>query len=81
MSARNIEAERRARSDRAASNVWTVLACLAFAALGIACIGGALHTTDVWIGRILFWGGLGMGNSGILFTLLAAYRRRENRGD
>jgi hypothetical protein len=57
------------------------LQCFAWAALGIACILWSAHTTSLTYGRIAFFAGLGMGNAGIIFTILAAYRRGERRGD
>jgi membrane associated rhomboid family serine protease len=81
MAERSRAAETRARWDLRIDLTLTALACVAFSALGIALIGYALHTTDPWIGRIAFWSGLAVGNSGIIFTLLAAYRRGESRGD
>jgi hypothetical protein len=81
MVARSQAAESRARWDLRIDLTLTALACMAFSTAGIALIGFALHTTNPWIGRICFWSGLAVGNSGILFTLLAAYRRGERRGD
>lgn len=81
MAARSRASEMRARWDLRLDLTLTALACLAFSAVGILLIGAALHTTNEWTGRIAFWGGLGLGNSGIIFTLLAAYRRGERRGD
>lgn len=81
MAERSRAAEMRASWDRRLDLTITAIVCLLFSAAGIACIGYALHTTDPWIGRIAFWSGLAVGNSGILFTLLAAYRRAERRGD
>ena len=59
----------------------TALFCLLWSAIGIMCILWSAHTTSVVYGRIAFFGGLGIGNAGIIFTLLAAYRRGEKRGD
>jgi len=81
MAARNRASETRARWDAVRDLTITAATCMFFAALGILLIGAALHTTSEWIGRACFWGGLAIGNSGIIFTLLAAYRRGERRGD
>ena len=81
MAAKAREAESRARWDTRLDLFITALVCMCFSAAGIGLIGFAIHTTDPWIGRVCFWGGLGLGNSGIIFTLLAAYRRGERRGD
>lgn len=74
-------AESRARWETRLDLIFTAFTCLLFSAGGIALIGLALHTTNVWVGRGCFWGGIALGNSGIIFTLLAAYRRGERRGD
>lgn len=81
MAARNRAAETRARWDKVFDLTATALICLLFSAAGIALILYSAHTTVGWIGRTCFWGGCALGNSGIIFTLLAAYRRGERRGD
>jgi hypothetical protein len=52
-----------------------------WSALGIAFVLTSFAVSDLTLGRILFWTGVGAGNGGMLFTLLAAYRRGEKRGD
>lgn len=59
----------------------TALACAAWALGGIACIAWSAHTSDLFAGRVAFLAGVGMGNAGVIFTLLGAYRRGERRGD
>ena len=56
------------------------LRCLGWAALGILCILWSAHTTSMFWGRIAFYGGIMIGNGGILWTLSAAYLRGERRG-
>lgn len=73
--------EREARRETRRDLTRTALACLGWAALGIASILASARTTSMWVGRAAFYGGIGIGNAGILFTLLAAYRRGERRGD
>lgn len=70
-----------ARRDTRADLTRTALLCLAWSALGIALILASARTTIMWVGRAAFYGGIGVGVAGILFTLLAAYRRGERRGD
>jgi hypothetical protein len=41
----------------------------------------ALHTDNPDVGRVLWLGGQGVWLGGVLFSLLAAYRRGEQRGD
>ncbi|MFL5575310.1 MAG: hypothetical protein ACJ79S_05010 [Gemmatimonadaceae bacterium] len=72
-----VEARRATRRDLA----WTALQCVAWVALGLFLIGWSMHTTDPTLGRAAFAAGIGAGNGGWLFTVLAAYRRGEKRGD
>ena len=72
-----VEADR----DRFRDHVRTALHCLGWCLFGLYGIGWALHTTDEQAGRIAFLVGIAAGNGGIIFTLLAAYRRGERRGD
>ena len=60
---------------------FTALLCLLWSAAGIFLLSWSVHTTDKTLGTAAFWTGLGVGNAGIIFTLLAAYRRGEKRGD
>jgi hypothetical protein len=70
-----------ANRDKAWDYVLTALKCFVWCAVGTFLIAWSAHTTDETLGRAAFWGGLGIGNAGIIFTLLAAYRRGEKRGD
>lgn len=79
-------ARRDAESKEAQRDKWrdilvTSLQCLAWSAVGIALVLWSAHTTSLTYGRMAFFAGLGIGNGGIIFTLLAAYRRGERRGD
>lgn len=77
--ARAAERERSAR-DKVRAVVLTALACVGWMMLGVYCLAWSMHTTDVQLGRLAFYAGLGIGNGGILFTLLYAYARGERRG-
>jgi hypothetical protein len=70
-----------ANRDKARDLVLSALLCWLWALVGLACIAWSLHTTVLWLGKTAFWGGIAIGNSGILFTLLGTYRRGERRGD
>lgn len=70
-----------ADQDRVRDLVVTGARCVAWALLGILPILWSASTTSLILGRIAFWGGLLVGNTGIVFTLLGAYRRGEARGD
>jgi hypothetical protein len=54
--------------------------CVFWTAAGIFPILWSAHTTSLLYGRIAFYAGIGIGNGGILFTLLNAYRVGEKRG-
>lgn len=81
MAARRAAAEEAAERDRARDLASGMLACVGWLALGLFLIMWSAHTTDLTLGRMAFWGGLGVGNGGIIFTLLAVWRRGERRGD
>lgn len=50
-------------------------------ACGLVLLGMALHTTDPSWGHIMWLAGHAVWIPGVLFSLLAAYRRGEKRGD
>jgi hypothetical protein len=81
MAAKRREESVRANRDKVRDYVLTALTCFAWCAVGTFLIAWSAHTTAETLGRAAFWGGLGLGNSGIIYTLLAAYRRGEKRGD
>lgn len=81
LAARREVESRQAERDKWRDIVVTSLQCFGWAAVGILLIGWSAHTTDLVYGRAAFFAGLGIGNGGIIFTLLAAYRRGERRGD
>jgi hypothetical protein len=70
-----------ANRDKVRDYVVTALTCFVWCGIGTFLIAWSAHTTDVALGNMAFWGGLGVGNAGIIYTLLAAYRRGEKRGD
>ena len=55
--------------------------CVGWTLVGLYLLGWSVHTTDEHYGRIAFYSGVIVGNAGILYTLLATYRRLEKRGD
>ena len=55
--------------------------CVGWAAIGIVCILWSAHTTSMFYGKVSFFSGIALGNGGVIFTLLGAYRRGEKRGD
>ncbi len=81
MSAKRRDEEVAANRDRLLDYFWTAMICLAWSSFGVVSVLWSAHTTSMTYGRIAFFGGLGAGNAGIIFTLLGAYRRGEKRGD
>jgi hypothetical protein len=81
MAAERNAAEVEAKRDRNRDLAWSALRCLLWSALGILCILWSAHTTDAAYGRIAFYGGLVVGNAGIVYTLLGVYKRGLSRGD
>lgn len=74
-------AEREARRGVAWALVRCGARCVGWMLMGLYLLGWALHTTDETYGRMAFYGGLIVGNAGILYTLLATYVGLEKRGD
>jgi hypothetical protein len=72
-----IEAERVLRRDL----IRTAASCVAWMLIGLYLLGWSFHTTDDRYARLAFYAGIAVGNAGIVFTLLRAYRRGEQRGD
>ena len=81
MAARNRRLAEEADADKRRDAVLTALRCLLWMALGMFCLMWSFHTTDMALGRAAFFAGIGIGNGGIIFTLLGFYRRGEARGD
>lgn len=81
MAARNRRLAEEADADKRRDAVLTAVRCLMWMVLGVACLLWSFHTTDQAYGRAAFYAGLGIGNGGIVFTLLGFYRRGEQRGD
>lgn len=81
MAQRRRDEAREADRDRLRDFVRAGLECMGWCALGLFGIAWGVHTTDPALGQMAFWGGLGVGNVGWLFSVLGAYRRGERRGD
>lgn len=81
------QVERHPRAERAARRVlWrdlarTSLHLLAWAGAGLALIGWSWHTGDSEVGRVLWLAGQTVWLCGVLWSVLAAYRRGRTRGD
>ncbi len=79
--ARNVRAERGARGDFWRDLLRTALHLAFWVMAGFSLIAFSAHTTNQEIGKLLFMAGQLVWLSGVLFALLAAYRRGEKRGD
>lgn len=78
---RRAASEEEANRIRSRELVGGMLSCIGWCALGLFLVLWSAHTANVVHGRMAFWAGLGIGNGGIIFTLLAVWRRGEQRGD
>jgi hypothetical protein len=81
MNMRLAELMKDAERDKRRDLILSGLACVAWATLGVLCVVWSAYTTNETYARLAFYGGVALGNGGVAFTLLAAYRRGEQRGD
>jgi len=75
------KAHRAAKSDTFRDLLMTCGHLAFWVLCGLAFLGMALHTTDPSWGSIFWKAGHTVWIAGVLFSLLAAYRRGEKRGD
>jgi hypothetical protein len=73
--------ERQSDRDRFRDLIRTSVECIAWCVAGLTCLGWSFHTNDQGWGLIAFYGGLVIGNSGILVSLYCANLRAIERGD
>jgi polyferredoxin len=78
---RNARLDRQARRDYWRDILRTMLHLAFWVAVGLGLMGSALHTRDAALGGVLWLAGQTLWLSGVLFSLLAAYRRGSRRGD
>jgi hypothetical protein len=78
---RRFAEHREAGRDTLRDYLRTALECIAWCILGLAMIAWSIHSTDQRYAKAIFWAGLGVGNGGIIFSILGLYRRGESRGD
>ena len=79
--AENAAFEKQAERDRFRDLVRVCAECIAWCSVGLCLLGWSVHARDVGWGRIAFYGGLVVGNSGILVSLYCANQRAIVRGD
>ena len=78
---RHLAEHREAERDKRWDYARTALQCWGWCILGLALIAWSVHTTNETLGRAAFWAGAGIGNAGMIFSILGLYRRGEARGD
>ena len=78
---RRYAAERRSSRERFWFWAKTLLLCWFWCLLGMYLVGWALHTTNAYYGRLSFYSGLAIGDGGVLFTFVVAWRKAVARGD
>ena len=78
---RRLAEHREAERDKRWDYARTALQCWGWCIVGLALIAWSFHSTEYAFARAAFWAGIGIGNAGIVFSILALYRRGEARGD
>lgn len=81
MERKRVDEHRLATRDAFWANVRAGLMCLGWSAAGMAVMGFGLHTTDAELGQVFWKGGMVLGYSGILFTLVRWHLKKRERGD
>jgi hypothetical protein len=77
----HLEAEDQANRDARRTLFIGAGVCLVWLAIGLYLLAWAMHVTDEKIGRLLFWSGLILGNTGIVATIAWTIKKAEARGD
>ena len=75
------EAEREAQRILRADLLRWCVHLIAWTVLGLAIMFFAFYVTDVTVGKVFLYGGMAVGYAGVFYTIGAAYRRGEKRGD
>jgi len=76
-----LKAERVADRERLRDLLIASAMCLVSLVAGLVLLGFAVHTTDYGWGSIAFWGGLLVGNGGVLCASYWLFVRATARGD
>lgn len=79
--ARNEAYEEDARRERFRTLLIAAVACVTWCIVGLAGIGLGLASTVAEYASIWFWGGLVVGNGGILVTLIWTAEKLRSQGD
>jgi hypothetical protein len=81
LGAKHKAAEQEARRASRSDILRTLRDIFFWTAVGLVVLAFAFHVNDRQLGVGLLWAGQGIGFGGVAFSLLAAYRRGEKRGD
>jgi hypothetical protein len=72
--------EREAQRDARKLLVQTLGGCVACCTLGLIPVLWSMHSTDLDLAPVAFWGGLTFGDTGMLVLLLRHYARTDAAG-
>lgn len=81
MERKRVDEHRLASRDAFRANVQAALMCVAWSAVGLVIMGWGLHTTDPDLGQVAWKGGVIVGYTGILLTVVRWYLKARERGD
>jgi hypothetical protein len=81
MERKRVDEHRLASRDAFRANVQAALMCVAWSAVGLVIMGWGLHTTDPDLGQVAWKGGMVVGYTGILLTVVRWYLKARERGD
>ena len=81
MELKRVEEHRQATRDAFWANVRAGVTCVGWSVAGLAVLGFGLPTTDHDLGQVFWRGGMVLGYSGILFTVVRWHLKRRERGD
>jgi hypothetical protein len=81
MERKRVDEHRLASRDAFRANVQAALMCVAWSAVGLVIMGWGLHTTDPELGQVAWKGGVIVGYTGILLTVVRWYLKARDRGD
>ena len=81
MERKRIDEHRLASRDAFRANVQAALMCVVWSAVGLVIMGWGLHTTDPELGQVAWKGGVIVGYTGILLTVVRWYLKARERGD
>jgi hypothetical protein len=81
MERKRVDEHRLASRDAFRANVQAALMCVAWSAVALVIMGWGLHTTDPDLGQVAWKGGVVVGYTGILLTVVRWYLKARERGD